>query len=136
MVGSRTHYSGACPPPHDRAPAFTATFTVGRLPAEVGYRWVTADGSVSDPGWRTLSFPSGGERSRQDGVVVTTHDDTGAFESAVRVEVRSPVRATSDAVAFSVTCGTGTETETGTGTPAGRGLPLLVSSAPSSSPSA
>ncbi|MFE9507514.1 serine/threonine-protein kinase [Streptomyces anthocyanicus] len=136
VVGSRTHYSGACPPPHDRAPAFTATFTVGRLPAEVGYRWVTADGSVSDPGWRTLSFPSGGERSRQDGVVVTTHDDTGAFESAVRVEVRSPVRATSDAVAFSVTCGTGTETETGTGTPSGGASHSSSPSAPSSSPSA
>ncbi|MCW1093131.1 serine/threonine protein kinase [Streptomyces sp. RS2] len=117
VVGSRTHYAGACPPPHDRAPVFTATFTVGRLPAEVGYRWVTADGSVSDPGWRTLSFPSGGDRSRQDTVVVTTHDDSGAFESAVRVEVRTPVRATSNAVAFSVTCqtGTGTGTETPTG---------------------
>ncbi|MFA3879185.1 serine/threonine-protein kinase [Streptomyces sp. MMCC 100] len=115
VVGSRTDYSGTCPPPHDRAPVFTATFTVGRLPAEVGYRWVTADGSVSDPGWRTLSFPSGGDRSRRDTVVVTTHDDDGAFESAVRVEVRTPVRATSNAVAFSVTCGTGTETETPTG---------------------
>lgn len=97
---------------------------------------MTADGSVSDPGWRTLSFPSGGERSRQDGVVVTTHDDTGAFESAVRVEVRSPVRATSDAVAFSVTCGTGTETETGTGTPSGGASHSSSPSAPSSSPSA
>ncbi|MFJ6074865.1 serine/threonine-protein kinase [Streptomyces sp. NPDC093065] len=114
VAGSRTHYSGTCPPPHDRAPVFTATFTVGRLPAEVGYRWVTADGSVSDPGWRTLSFPSGGGRSRQDTVVVTTHDEDAALESAVRVEVRTPVRATSNAVAFSVTCGTGTETETPT----------------------
>ncbi|WP_399883235.1 serine/threonine-protein kinase [Streptomyces sp. BBFR51] len=130
VVGSRTDYAGACPPPHDRAPAFTATFTVGRLPAEVGYRWVTADGSVSDPGWRTLSFPSGGDRSRQAGVVVTTHDDGGAFESAVRVEVRAPVEATSNAVAFSVTCETGTETETPTGG-------ASASSAPSSpSPSA
>ncbi|MFI8488716.1 serine/threonine-protein kinase [Streptomyces rubrogriseus] len=134
VVGSRTHYSGACPPPHDRAPAFTATFTVGRLPAEVGYRWVTADGSVSDPGWRTLSFPSGGERSRQDRVVVTTHDDTGAFEGAVRVEVRSPVRATSNAVAFSMACGTGTETETET--PSGGASHSSSPSAPSSSPSA
>ncbi|MFG3128206.1 serine/threonine-protein kinase [Streptomyces tendae] len=131
VVGSRTHYKGACPPPHDRAPAFTATFTVGRLPAEVGYRWVTADGSVSDPGWRTLSFPSGGDRSRQDTVVVTTHDDSGAFESAVRVEVRTPVRATSNAVAFSVTCGTGTETGTETETPTGG----ASSSSPPASPS-
>ncbi|MFF4474885.1 serine/threonine-protein kinase [Streptomyces sp. NPDC001599] len=138
VAGSRTGYSGACPPPHDRAPSFTATFTVGRLPAEVGYRWVTADGSVSDPGWRTLSFPSGGDRSRQDSVVVTTHDDTGAFESAVRVEVRSPVRATSNAVAFSVTCGTGTGTgtETGTETPTGGASHSSSPSVPSSSPAA
>ncbi|MFJ4335474.1 MULTISPECIES: serine/threonine-protein kinase [unclassified Streptomyces] len=132
VTGSRTHYAGVCPPPHDRAPVFTATFTVGRLPAEVGYRWVTADGAVSDPGWRTLSFPSGGDRSRQDTVVVTTHDDDGAFESAVRVEVRTPVRATSNAVAFSVTCGSGTGTETETETPTGG----ASSSSPSAPPSA
>ncbi|OWA02870.1 serine/threonine protein kinase [Streptomyces sp. CS113] len=134
LVGSRTHYTGACPPPHDRAPVFTATFTVGRLPAEVGYRWVTADGAVSDPGWRTLSFPSGGDRSRQDTVVVTTHDDSGAFESAVRVEVRTPVRATSNAVAFSVTCGTGTGTgtETETETPTGGASSASPSASPAS----
>ncbi|MFG2547159.1 serine/threonine-protein kinase [Streptomyces sp. NPDC048594] len=112
VAGSHPDYTGTCPPPHDRAPAFTATFTVGRLPAEVGYRWVTDDGSVSDPGWRTLSFSADGDRSDEDSVVVTTREDSGAFEGAVRVEVRSPVRATSNAVAFSVTCETGTETET------------------------
>ncbi|MGW5039854.1 serine/threonine-protein kinase [Streptomyces parvulus] len=115
VAGSHAHYAGPCPPPHDRAPSFTATFTVGRLPAEVGYRWVTDDGSVSDPGWRTLSFPAGGDRSDEDTVVVTTREDEGAFEGAVQVEVRSPVRATSDAVAFSVTCETETETEAPTG---------------------
>ncbi|MGC9406407.1 serine/threonine-protein kinase [Streptomyces sp. DZ1-3] len=115
VAGSHAHYAGSCPPPHDRAPSFTATFTVGRLPAEVGYRWVTDDGSVSDPGWRTLSFPAGGDRSDADTVVVTTREDEGAFEGAVRVEVRSPVGATSDAVAFSVTCATQTETEAPTG---------------------
>ncbi|MEU6456220.1 serine/threonine-protein kinase [Streptomyces sp. NPDC047065] len=114
VAGSHPDYAGTCPPPHDRAPAFTATFTVGRLPAEVGYRWVTDDGSVSDPGWRTLSFPADGDRSDEDSVVVTTREDSGAFEGAVRVEVRSPVRVTSNAVAFSVTCETGTETETPT----------------------
>ncbi|MFB6550074.1 serine/threonine-protein kinase [Streptomyces sp. NPDC056405] len=137
VAGSHTEYSGVCPPPHDRAPAFTATFTVGRLPAQVGYRWVTEDGSVSDPGWKTLSFPAGGDRSRQDTVVVTTNDDSGTFESAVRVEVRSPVEATSNSVAFSVACETGTETgtetEPETETPTGGASP---SSSPSPSPSA
>ncbi|MFE0789247.1 serine/threonine-protein kinase [Streptomyces mutabilis] len=119
VAGAHTEYEGTCPPPHDRAPAFTATFTVGRLPAQVGYRWVTEDGSVSDPGWWTLSFPAGGDRSRRDTVVVTTDEESGAFEGAVRVEVREPVEATSNAVAFSVTCGTETETEPGTETPTG-----------------
>ncbi|MFH9573411.1 serine/threonine-protein kinase [Streptomyces sp. NPDC017454] len=126
VAGSHTGYSGTCPPPHARAPAFTATFTVGRLPARVGYRWVTEDGSVSDPGWKTLSFPADGDRSRQDSVVVTTNAGSGTFESAVRVEVRTPVEATSNSVAFSMTCEAGTET--GTETPTG-------GASPSSSPS-
>ncbi|MFC8870656.1 serine/threonine-protein kinase [Streptomyces sp. NPDC057148] len=133
VAGAHTEYEGTCPPPDDRAPAFTATFTVGRLPAQVGYRWVTEDGSVSDPGWRTLSFPAGGERSRQDTVVVTTDGASGAFEGAVRVEVREPVEATSNAVAFSVTCAA--ETEPGTETPTGGASPSSTSS-PSPSPSA
>ncbi|MFC8949153.1 serine/threonine-protein kinase [Streptomyces rochei] len=135
VAGAHTEYEGSCPPPHGRAPAFTATFTVDRLPARVGYRWVTEDGSVSAPGWRTLSFPADGDRSRQDTVVVTTHEESGTFEGAVRVEVREPVGATSNAVAFSVTCVTRTETETetepGTKTPTGG-----ASSSSSPSPSA
>ncbi|MFI9821897.1 protein kinase [Streptomyces sp. NPDC052013] len=106
--GERTEYSGACPPPSAEAPSFTATFTVGRLPAEVSYRWVAEDGSVDDTGWKTLSFPEGGGLSRQDTVVVTTYSETGTLESALGVEVREPVRVTSDTVPFSVTC----ETET------------------------
>ncbi|MGC9437265.1 serine/threonine-protein kinase [Streptomyces sp. WG5] len=116
VVGSHTDYAGACPPPHDRSPSFTAALTVGRLPARVGYRWVTNDGAVSDPGWRTLSFPAGGDRTRQDTVVVTTNAGSGTFRGTVRVEVREPVEATSNAVAFSVTCETETETETETPT--------------------
>ncbi|MFJ4471466.1 serine/threonine-protein kinase [Streptomyces sp. NPDC089424] len=110
VAGTRTHYSGPCPPPGDRAPAFTATFTVGRLPAEVKYRWVTRDGKVTDPGWRTLSFPEGGERTRQDRVIVTTYEESGTYENALGVEVREPARVTSDAVGFSVTCVTETPT--------------------------
>ncbi|WP_437096997.1 protein kinase domain-containing protein [Streptomyces sp. enrichment culture] len=104
VTGARTEYSGGCPPPEDEAPAFTATFTVGRLPAEVSYRWVAEDGSVADPGWRTLSFPEGGGRTRQDTVVVTTYSGSGTFTSRIGVEVREPVGKTSDSVPFSVTC--------------------------------
>ncbi|CAL9411057.1 Serine_threonine-protein kinase PknD [Streptomyces sp. enrichment culture] len=104
VTGVRTEYSGGCPPPEDEAPAFTATFTVGRLPAEVSYRWVAEDGSVADPGWRTLSFPEGGGRTKQDTVAVTTYSESGTFASRIGVEVREPVGTTSDPVPFSVTC--------------------------------
>ncbi|MBC7274294.1 MAG: serine/threonine protein kinase [Streptomyces sp.] len=111
VTGERTEYSGACPPPAEAAPAFTATFTVGRLPAEVDYRWVTRDGEVADDGWKTLSFPEGGERTRQDQVIVTTYADSGTYENGIGVEVRDPVHTTSNTVAFSVTCVTETPTD-------------------------
>ncbi|GCB50647.1 serine/threonine-protein kinase [Streptomyces sp. NL15-2K] len=108
LAGSNTDYTGSCPPPQGEAPAFTATFTVGDLPAEVSYRWVSRDGEVMDAGWKTLSFPEGGGRTRQDTAFVTTNDDSGSFENEISVEVRDPVRTTSNSVPFSVTC----ETET------------------------
>ncbi|MDT0405508.1 MULTISPECIES: serine/threonine-protein kinase [Streptomyces] len=111
VKGAHTEYVGGCPPAHEAAPAFTATFTVGRLPAEVSYRWVSEDGSVADPGWRKLSFPEGGGRTKHDTVVVTTYSETGVFESDIGVEVREPVHTTSETVPFSVRC----ETETPTG---------------------
>ncbi|MDG9713729.1 serine/threonine-protein kinase [Streptomyces sp. DH10] len=111
LDGTRTDYAGPCPPPSVRAPRFTATFTVGRLPAEVSYRWVTRDGSVLDGGWKTLSFPEGDGRTKQDAVTVSTDAETGAFENEIGVEVREPVRTTSESVPFSITC----ETEAPTG---------------------
>ncbi|MFJ5532315.1 serine/threonine-protein kinase [Streptomyces sp. NPDC093261] len=110
VVGTHTDYSGACPPPDAEAPTFTATFTVGSVPADVSYRWVTTTGQVSDPGWKTLSFPAGGGRTRQRQVVVTTYDPAGSVHNAIGVEVRSPVEATSTTVPFSVTCETETPT--------------------------
>ncbi|WP_432134622.1 MULTISPECIES: serine/threonine-protein kinase [unclassified Streptomyces] len=121
VTGTHADYAGACPPPDERAPAFTAVFTVGRLPAEVSYRWVTGDGKVMDPGWKTLRFPEGGGRTRQDRVIVTTYAESGTYRSTLGVEVREPVTARSDAVPFSVTC----EKETPTGG---------ASSSPSGSP--
>ncbi|MFG2605196.1 serine/threonine-protein kinase [Streptomyces sp. NPDC048514] len=106
LTGAHTAYSGTCPPPAAQAPSFTATFTVGRLPAEVEYRWVPAHGSVSDPGWRTLSFPAGGDRSRQVRVTVTAYSEAATVENEIGVEVRGPVRVTSESVPFSVTCAT------------------------------
>ncbi|WP_406723059.1 serine/threonine protein kinase [Streptomyces althioticus] len=108
VTGTRTEYHGACPPPHEEAPSFTATFTVDRLPAEVRYRWATEDGSAADRGWRTLSFPADGGRTKQDTVAVTTYSESGELHGRIGVEVREPVRATSGTVPFSVVCATET----------------------------
>ncbi|MFE7167566.1 serine/threonine-protein kinase [Streptomyces sp. NPDC057616] len=104
LTGANTSYSGSCPPAGGQAPAFTATFTVGKLPAEVSYRWVSQDGQVMDQGWRTMSFPEGGSKTKQDRAFVTTYDSTGTFRNAISVEVRSPVQTKSNSVPFSVTC--------------------------------
>ncbi|MFG2131104.1 protein kinase [Streptomyces sp. NPDC048751] len=111
LAGTRTDYSGSCPPPSGGAPSFTATFTVGRLPAKVDYRWVTKDGEVSDPGWKTLSFPAGGGKSKQDTVNVTTNAESGTYRNEISVEVRDPVETTSTSVPFSITCETETPTD-------------------------
>jgi hypothetical protein len=113
VAGSRTDYSGSCPPSTAQAPAFTATFTVGSVPAEVQYRWVLKKGSLDDQGWKTLSFPDGGGKTRQTRVTVTTWSDSGTLNDAIAVEVRSPVTGTSNSVPFSVTCTKTTETPTG-----------------------
>ncbi|MCW7943013.1 protein kinase [Streptomyces hygroscopicus] len=104
VSGSHTDYTGACPPPDAQAPTFTATFTVGSVPVHVSYRWVTKTGQVSDPGWKTLSFSAGSDRTKQRQVVVTTYDAGGSVQNEIGVEVRAPVRVTSNSVPFSVTC--------------------------------
>ncbi|MFI6623975.1 serine/threonine-protein kinase [Streptomyces sp. NPDC050528] len=104
VEGGNTEYSGTCPPPNAKAPTFTASITVGKLPAEVSYRWVTKTGSVSDPGWKTLSFPSGGGKTKQDRVFLTTYSNSGTFKNEISVEIRSPVHEESNSVPFSVTC--------------------------------
>ncbi|WP_329351385.1 serine/threonine protein kinase [Streptomyces sp. NBC_01261] len=104
VEGANTEYSGSCPPPNAKAPTFTASITVGKLPAEVSYRWVTKTGSVSNPGWKTLSFPSGGGKTKQDRVFLTTYSNSGTFKNEISVEIRSPVDGESNSVPFSVTC--------------------------------
>ncbi|MFD7134466.1 serine/threonine-protein kinase [Streptomyces sp. NPDC059894] len=106
VTGAHTEYSGACPPRDEGAPAFTATITVGRLPARVSYRWVAEEGELADSGWRTLDFPAGGGTSRQDRVTVTTYAESGTYRNAIGVEVREPLRTASNSVPFSVTCET------------------------------
>lgn len=112
VVGAHTQYQGVCPPTPGQAPSFTATFTVGRVPTTVEYRWVTASGEPGDPGWKTLSFSSGGGKTRQVNHVETAYDEGGGtYQNSIRVEVRKPLAATSNSVAYAVAC----EQETPTG---------------------
>ncbi|MGW8728215.1 serine/threonine-protein kinase [Streptomyces sp. NPDC055808] len=117
----RGSYRGACPAPNTSAPSMVAVFTVGRAPAEVEYRWVTRDGQSSDPEWKTLSFASGGARTRQ---VVHTESPARGGSNEVHVEVRGPAKAVSDPVAYEVTC----EEETPTGGASSPGSPTGSSS--------
>ncbi|MEU7304009.1 serine/threonine-protein kinase [Streptomyces sp. NPDC007206] len=129
VAGAHTAYLGSCPPPSAQTPSFTATFTVGRLPAQVEYRWVTARGSVSDPGWRTLSFPEGGEKTRQVRVTLTVYRGGASSGDQVGVKVRAPVQTTSNMVPISVDCTTASPTETPSG-----GASASASGSPESSP--
>lgn len=116
LTGAHTAYAGPCPPPSAQAPAFTAVFTVARVPAQVQYRWVLAHGSVADPGRQTLSFAAGDGKTRRVRVTVTAspgNTGSGTVDNAISVEVRAPVRAVSDPVPFSVVCTTATETPSG-----------------------
>ncbi|MFD5429034.1 serine/threonine-protein kinase [Streptomyces sp. NPDC127084] len=129
----RDRYHGTCPPSEAEAPAFSATVTVGRTPATVSYRWVTESGGTSADGWRTLSFPAGGGKSQDVHHIELTYAEDTTHHDRIRVEVRSPVEAWSNWLAFWVTCereespspsgdtgdATGTRTDTGTGTGTG-----------------
>ncbi|MDH6448822.1 MULTISPECIES: serine/threonine-protein kinase [unclassified Streptomyces] len=116
LSGSNTDYEGSCPPDRSAAPSFTATLTVGRLPATVTYRWVSKNGSVNG-NWKTLTFPAGGGKTQEDRRFVTTQDDSGTFQDTISVEVREPVEKTSNSVPFSLTCVTETPTGTGEASP-------------------
>ncbi|WP_328726400.1 serine/threonine-protein kinase [Streptomyces sp. NBC_00259] len=104
VTGVNTTYVGACSPPADRAPTFTATFAVDQVPARITYRWVSKDGSVVDRKWRSLTFPGDGDRTGQDVVRLTAYSKAGTFTSEIGVEVKGPLGTTSNTVPFSVTC--------------------------------
>ncbi|MGW1780890.1 protein kinase domain-containing protein [Streptomyces sp. NPDC002143] len=106
VSGAHTDYSGDCPPADEDAPAFTATIKVGQLPATVSYRWVSKDGELSGQTWKTLEFPSGGGKSKTDQVILSTYAESGTYQNSIAVEVRDPVKVTSNSVPFSVTCET------------------------------
>ncbi|MFD3327472.1 serine/threonine-protein kinase [Streptomyces sp. NPDC058701] len=103
VAGANTTYTGRCPTPQSQAPAFTATFTASE-PTLISYRWVSGDGSVVDPHWRTLSIGSKANPTGHDTVRLTTYAKAGTLTTGMAVELQSPTRTTSNPVPFSITC--------------------------------
>ncbi|MFJ6050481.1 serine/threonine-protein kinase [Streptomyces sp. NPDC092307] len=103
VAGTNTTYTGSCPIPEGRAPAFTATFTASE-PTLISYRWVSGDGSVVDPHWRTLSVGDEAEPTKRDTVRLTAYAKTGTLRTGMAVELQSPIRTTSNPVPFQITC--------------------------------
>ncbi len=103
VTGANTTYTGSCPTPEGRAPAFPATFTASE-PTLISYRWVSGDGSVVDPHWRTLSIGDKANPTGRDTIRLATYTKTGTLTTGMAVELQSPTRITSNPVPFSITC--------------------------------
>ncbi|MCX4524168.1 MULTISPECIES: serine/threonine-protein kinase [unclassified Streptomyces] len=103
VAGANTTYTGRCPTPANQAPAFTATFTASQ-PTLISYRWVSGDGSVVDPHWRTMSIGDKANPTGHDTVRLTTYAKSGTLTTGMAVELQSPTRTTSNPVPFSITC--------------------------------
>ncbi|ARE79381.1 serine/threonine protein kinase [Streptomyces sp. Sge12] len=103
VAGANTTYTGSCPTPEGRAPAFTATFTAPE-PTLISYRWVSGDGSVVDPHWRTMSIGDKANPTGHDTVRLTTYTKAGTLTTGMAVELQSPTRTLSNPVPFSITC--------------------------------
>ncbi|WP_415948867.1 protein kinase domain-containing protein [Streptomyces sp. KLOTTS4A1] len=122
LARTTSDYAGPCPPAADKQQGFLATFTVGELPTTVEYRWVLTPGETSDPGWKTLEFAEGGNKTKYVNHKETGYPDEGTYEGHLKVEVRAPQEAESDAVAFEVTCEDVPPTTGGGGTFAPNGV--------------
>ncbi|MFE6847795.1 protein kinase [Streptomyces sp. NPDC057686] len=126
----RTDYRGACPPPAEQAPAFTATVDADRTPAVLEYRWATRSGVTSGPGWQSVTYAADGPRSRQLDHTELTYYPSATFDDAVRLEVRGPDPTASDWVEFSVTCEEETPAGGASPSPGPSGTPAPVSAGP------
>ncbi|MET9323976.1 protein kinase [Streptomyces sp. NPDC003038] len=129
----RTAYSGTCPPPAERAPAFTATVEVARTPTVLEYRWTARGGVSSGPSWQSVTLAADGPRSLKLDHTELTHQAGGVFHDAVRLEVRAPAQETSQWVDFSVTCEEETPTS-GASSPGATGSPDPTTASPAPSP--
>ncbi|MER5931024.1 serine/threonine-protein kinase [Streptomyces sp. NPDC002054] len=103
VAGANTTYTGSCPTPESQAPSFTASFTASE-PTLISYRWVSGNGSVVDPHWRTMSIGDKAKPTGHDTVRLTTYAKAGTLTTGMAVELQSPIRTMSNPVPFSITC--------------------------------
>ncbi|MFI0981572.1 serine/threonine-protein kinase [Streptomyces sp. NPDC021093] len=107
----RDSYTGKCPPASGALPAFTATITVGRAPADVEYQWATGSGETSGGEWLKATFAEG-TLAQQVQHTEGTYKKDETWTDTIRVKVRSPKSAESNSVSFTVTCEKETPTTT------------------------
>ncbi|MEU1807142.1 protein kinase [Streptomyces sp. NPDC019937] len=103
IKAERDTYEGACPPPPDKAPSFTATLFVNHAPATVEYRWITGSGRVSDGGWKSARFGSG-RTAHTVHHTEPSYQVGGRHEDWIAVETKGPKGVTSSRVDFATTC--------------------------------
>ncbi|MFI8502752.1 serine/threonine-protein kinase [Streptomyces sp. NPDC085524] len=130
----RSSYTGSCPPPEGRAPAFTATLEVERTPVTLEYRWATRSGKGSGPGWQSVTYEEGGPRSRRLEHSELTYVPDADWDDAVRLEVRGPAEVATQWVDISVTCEK--EAPTSGASSPGQGPSPVPSPSPTPSPAA
>ena len=104
IKAERDEYEGACPPPSDKAPSFTATLSVDHAPATVDYRWITGSGRVSDGGWKSAHFGKGDSAARTVHHTEPSYQAGGRHKDWIAVETRGPKSVTSSRVGFATTC--------------------------------
>lgn len=101
--GEYSAYRGTCPPFSEKAPTFTATFTVDRTPAEVTYRWVADNDSLTDEKWQTLSFAADDKKTQSKSLDFSSYYGE-SFRTLIGVEVREPHAIKSNKVLLVISC--------------------------------
>ena len=100
----RGNYSGPCPPPPGKAPAFTAVISVSDGPVTVTYQWLTSNGGSSDPQTKTIDFPKTGPQQATVTFTETSYLPGQTVKNWIAVYVRTPAEAESNHMDFTNTC--------------------------------
>ena len=101
---TRTSYTGACPPPADRAPSFKGLIDVSRGPVTVQYQWLTSNGGSSDPSIKTITFNGTGPQQQTVYFTETSYLPGDSFTDWIALYTVAPATTESNHVTFTTTC--------------------------------